>query len=46
MLLLWFVVLVVGSAYLMHRRIAVLPILGIVAAYLLAMGLFSSAPRG
>ncbi|MEE3636115.1 acyl-CoA dehydrogenase [Pseudomonas sp. AL 58] len=44
MLLLWFVVLVVGSAYLMHRRIAVLPILGIVAAYLLAMGLFSSAP--
>lgn len=44
MLLLWFVVLVVGSAYLMHRRMAVLPILGIVAAYLLAMGLFSSAP--
>lgn len=44
MLLLWFVVLVVGSAYLMHRRIAVLPILGIVAVYLLAMGLFSSAP--
>ncbi|WP_409278774.1 acyl-CoA dehydrogenase [Pseudomonas defluvii] len=44
MLLLWFVVLVVGSAYLMHRRIAVLPILGIVAAYLMAMGLFSSAP--
>ena len=44
MLLLWFVVLVIGSAYLMHRRMAVLPILGIVAAYLLAMGLFSSAP--
>ncbi|GGU81476.1 acyl-CoA dehydrogenase [Pseudomonas laurentiana] len=44
MLLLWFVVLVVGSAYLMHRRMAVPPILGIVAAYLLAMGLFSSAP--
>lgn len=44
MLLLWILVLVVGIAYLAHRRIAPLPALGIVAVYLLAMGAFSRAP--
>lgn len=44
MLLLWLVVLVIGVAYLAHRRIAALPALGIVALYLLAMGIFSHAP--
>ena len=44
MLLLWILVLVVGIAYLAHRRTAPLPALGIIAAYLLAMGLFSHAP--
>jgi len=44
MLLLWILVLIVGVAYLAHRRISPLPALGIVAVYLLAMGLFSHAP--
>ncbi|WP_339480728.1 acyl-CoA dehydrogenase [Pseudomonas sp. RL_5y_Pfl2_73] len=44
MLLLWILVLVVGKAWLAHRRIAPLPALGIIAAYLLAMSLFSPAP--
>jgi len=44
MLLLWILVLVVGVAYLAHRRIAPLPALGAVAVYLLAMGTFSHAP--
>ncbi|MGE7991967.1 acyl-CoA dehydrogenase [Pseudomonas sp. NPDC089554] len=44
MLLLWLVVLVIGAAYLTHRRLAPLQILGIIAAYVLAMGIFSSAP--
>jgi acyl-CoA dehydrogenase len=44
MLLLWILVLVVGIAYLAHRRTAPLPALGIIAAYLLAMGIFSHAP--
>ncbi|WP_260960895.1 acyl-CoA dehydrogenase [Pseudomonas citri] len=44
MLLLWILVLVVGKAWLAHRRIAPLPMLAIVAAYLLAMGVFSHAP--
>lgn len=44
MLLLWILVLIVGVAYLAHRRIAPLPALGIVAAYLVAMGIFSHAP--
>ncbi|WP_285351631.1 acyl-CoA dehydrogenase [Pseudomonas sp. ME-P-057] len=43
MLLLWIVVLVVGVAWLAHRRIAPFPALGIVAVYLLAMGAFSHA---
>ena len=43
MLLLWILVLVVGIAWLAHRRIAPLPALGIVAVYLLAMGIFSHA---
>ncbi|AZD72158.1 acyl-CoA dehydrogenase [Pseudomonas chlororaphis] len=44
MLLLWILVLLVGIAYLAHRRIAPLPALGVVAVYLLAMGAFSRAP--
>lgn len=44
MLLLWLVVLVVGAAYLTHRRLAPLQILGSMAAYVLLMGIFSSAP--
>lgn len=44
MLLLWLVVLVVGAAYLTHRRLAPLQMLGIMAAYVLLMGIFSSAP--
>ncbi|NWE39363.1 acyl-CoA dehydrogenase [Pseudomonas yamanorum] len=44
MLLLWILVLVVGVAYLAHRRTAPLPAIGVVAVYLLAMGAFSHAP--
>jgi len=44
MLLLWILVLVVGIAYLAHRRVAPLPALGLVAIYLLAMGALSRAP--
>ncbi|MFY0727747.1 acyl-CoA dehydrogenase [Pseudomonas sp. NFX15] len=44
MLLLWILVLLVGIAYLAHRRIAPLPILAIVAVYVVAMGAFSRAP--
>ncbi|MCW1243660.1 acyl-CoA dehydrogenase [Pseudomonas sp. SAICEU22] len=44
MLLLWILVLVVGIAWLAHRRTAPLPALGIVAVYLLAMGIASHAP--
>ena len=44
MLLLWILVLVVGIAYLAHRRTASLPALGVVAVYLLAMGAWSHAP--
>ncbi|MGZ9707128.1 acyl-CoA dehydrogenase [Pseudomonas sp. GNP013] len=43
MLLLWILVLVVGIAYLAHRRVAPLPALGVVAVYLLAMGAWSHA---
>lgn len=44
MLLLWLVVLVIGAAYLTHLRLAPLQIIGIVAAYVLLMGIFSNAP--
>jgi acyl-CoA dehydrogenase len=44
MLLLWILVLVIGVAWLAHRRTAPLPALGIVAVYLLAMGIASHAP--
>ncbi|AMB87974.1 acyl-CoA dehydrogenase [Pseudomonas agarici] len=37
MLLLWILVLVLGVAYLAHRRIAPLPALGVVAVYLVAL---------
>ncbi|WP_325919409.1 acyl-CoA dehydrogenase [Pseudomonas frederiksbergensis] len=44
MLLLWILVLVVGVAWLGHRRTAPLPALGIVAIYLVVMGIASHAP--
>ncbi|WP_397453846.1 acyl-CoA dehydrogenase [Pseudomonas sp. NA-150] len=44
MLLLWILVLLVGAAYLAHRRIAPLPALGAVAVYLLAMSIVGHAP--
>ncbi|MNO79253.1 Acyl-coenzyme A dehydrogenase [compost metagenome] len=44
MLLLWILILVIGIAWLAHRRMAVFPALAIVAAYMLAMGIFSRAP--
>ncbi|WEK11388.1 MAG: acyl-CoA dehydrogenase [Candidatus Pseudomonas colombiensis] len=44
MLLLWILVLVLGIAYLAHRRVAPLAALGAVAVYLLAMGAFSRSP--
>lgn len=44
MLLLWLVVLVIGAAYLTHRRLAPLQILGAIAAYVLLMGIFADAP--
>ncbi|MCP1417635.1 acyl-CoA dehydrogenase [Pseudomonas laurylsulfativorans] len=44
MLLLWILVLLVGIAYLAHRRMAPLPALVIVAVYVVAMGAFSRAP--
>ncbi|HEX8596645.1 MAG TPA: acyl-CoA dehydrogenase [Pseudomonas sp.] len=44
MLLLWIVVLVVGAAWLAHRRTAPMPALGAIAVFLLAMGIFSHAP--
>ncbi|NWD04964.1 acyl-CoA dehydrogenase [Pseudomonas gingeri] len=37
MLLLWILVLLLGAAYLAHRRIAPLPALGVVAVYLVAL---------
>ncbi|CAB5522222.1 Acyl-CoA dehydrogenase, short-chain specific [Pseudomonas putida] len=44
MLLLWLVVLVIGAAYLTHRRLAPLKILGAVAVYVLLMGIWGHAP--
>ncbi|MEN8639035.1 acyl-CoA dehydrogenase [Pseudomonas sichuanensis] len=44
MLLLWLLVLVLGAAYLTHRRLPPLQILAAMAAYTLLMGLFSHAP--
>ncbi|MDX1724242.1 MAG: acyl-CoA dehydrogenase [Pseudomonas sp.] len=44
MLVVWLLVLLVGTAYMAHRRTAPLPALGGVAAYLVLMGLFSHAP--
>ncbi|GLU41726.1 acyl-CoA dehydrogenase [Pseudomonas sp. NBRC 100443] len=43
MSLLWLIVLVLGVAWLAHRRVAPAPALGIVAVYLIFMGLFSHA---
>ncbi|RJG08779.1 acyl-CoA dehydrogenase [Pseudomonas cavernicola] len=44
MLVVWLLVLVLGVAFLAHRRTAPLPALAVVAAYLLAMAVFSRAP--
>ncbi|WP_060481536.1 acyl-CoA dehydrogenase [Pseudomonas sp. NBRC 111119] len=44
MLLLWLLVLVIGTAYLTHRRLPPLQIIAIAAAYTLLMGIFSKAP--
>jgi acyl-CoA dehydrogenase len=44
MLAVWLLILVVATAYLAHRRTAPLPALGMVAGYLVLMGLFSHAP--
>ncbi len=44
MLLLWIVVLIIGSAWLAHRRMAPLPAMAIIGVYLLAMGMFSRTP--
>ena len=43
MLLLWILVLIIGIAWMAHRRVAPLPAIAGVAVYLLAMGLFSHA---
>lgn len=44
MLVIWLLVLLLGVAYLAHSRTAALPALGITAAYLVAMALFSPVP--
>lgn len=44
MLLLWLVVLVLGAAWLAHRRTPALPALALIAVYVVAMGIFSRAP--
>jgi acyl-CoA dehydrogenase len=44
MLALWLLALLFGTAFLAHRRTAPLPALGIVAGFLILMGVFSHAP--
>ena len=44
MLLLWILVLIVGIAYMAHRRIAPLTTFAVVAVYLLAMGVIGHVP--
>ena len=44
MLVIWLLVLLLGVTYLAHSRTAALPALGITAAYLVAMALFSPVP--
>ena len=44
MLLLWILVLIVGLAYMAHRRIAPLTIIAVTAVYLLAMGVIGHVP--
>ena len=44
MLLLWILVLIVGVAWLAHRRIAPLTSMAVVAVYLLAMGIIGHVP--
>ena len=44
MLALWLLALLLGTAFLAHRRTAPLPAVGIVAGFLILMGVFSHAP--
>ena len=44
MLLLWIVVLIIGVAWLAHRRVSPLTAIAVVAIYLLIMDFFSHAP--
>ena len=44
MLLLWILVLIVGVAWLAHRRVAPLTAMAVVAVYLLAMGVIGHVP--
>jgi acyl-CoA dehydrogenase len=44
MLAVWLLVLLIGTAYLAHRRTAALPALGVIAGYLVIMSVFSHAP--
>ena len=44
MLLLWILVLIIGIAYMAHRRIAPLTTIAVVAVYLLAMGVIGHVP--
>ena len=44
MLAVWLVVLVLGVAFLAHRRLSPLPAIGIVAVYLVLMGIYGHAP--
>jgi acyl-CoA dehydrogenase len=44
MLVLWLLVLVLGTAFLAHRRISPLPAMGCVGVYLILMDTFSRAP--
>ncbi|WP_043310632.1 acyl-CoA dehydrogenase [Pseudomonas sp. ML96] len=44
MLAVWLLLLIIGVAYLAYSRMAALPALGIVAGYLILLGLFGDAP--
>jgi acyl-CoA dehydrogenase len=44
MLAIWLLALLIGTAFLAHRRTAPLPAMGIVAGFLILMGVFSHAP--
>ena len=46
MLLLWMLVLIIGVAWLAHRRVAPLTIISVIAVYLLAMGVIGHVSGG